>query len=161
MPDTYWDARVDGSHPNLLKKAFGLPKPGNEGYFYAFGRAPMTAKASGVRGILDKNGGVRFRGTFNVRLHDRYDWNLGQGTPLRPDPRIPMDKIRQYIPKDLPVIPPKGDEIQVGDSFFKEMLEKGYGRDFDVEAPYEPLTLEFYQAKPGGPFQNKVIPRTP
>ena len=72
-----------------------------------------------------------------------------------------MDKIRQYIPKDLPVIPPKGDEIQVGDSFFKEMLEKGYGRDFDVEAPYEPLTLEFYQAKPGGPFQNKVIPRTP
>ena len=72
-----------------------------------------------------------------------------------------MDKIRQYIPKDIPVISPKGEEIQISDSFFKEMLEKGYGRDYDLEAPKEPVTLEFYQAKPGGPFGYKVIPRTP
>ncbi len=161
VPDTYWDVPVDGSHPDPTMKITGHAKPGNEGYFYAFGGAPMTATSSGVRGIVDKNGGVRFRGTFNVRLHDRYDWNLDQGTLLKPDPRIPMDKIRRYIPKDIPVISPKGDEIQVGDSFFKEMLEKGYGRDYDIEAPYETLTLEFYQAKPGGPFQYKVIPRTP
>ena len=66
-----------------------------------------------------------------------------------------MDKIRQYIPKDIPVISPKGDEIQVGDSFFKEMLEKGYGRDYDIEATQEPVTLEFYQAKPAAPFSPK------
>ena len=81
VPDTYWDVPVDGSHPDPVKKLFGLPKPGNDGYYYAFGIAAMTAKSSGVRGIVDKDGGVRFRGTFNARLHDRYDWNLGQGTP--------------------------------------------------------------------------------
>ncbi len=161
VPDTRWDALVDGSHPDPVKKYFGHAKPGNEGYFYAFGRATITATSSGVRAIMDKNGGVRFRGTFNVRLHDRYDWNLDQGTPLRPDPKIPMEKIRQYIPKDIPVISPKGDEIQISDSFFKDLLEQGNGRDYDVEVPQEPVTLEFYQAKPGGPFQYKVVPRTP
>lgn len=46
-----------------------------------------------------------------------------------------MDKIRQYIPKDIPVISPKGDEIQVSDSFFKEMLQKGYGRRLYMLSP--------------------------
>ncbi len=161
VPDTYWDTQADGSHPNQIKKYFGEAKPGNEGYFYAFGNATVTATSSGIRGIVDKNGGVRFRGTFNFRLHDRYDWNLDQGTPLKPDPKIPMDKIRQYIPKDIPVISPNGDQIQIDDSFFKDLLEQGYGRDYDIEAPQEPVTLEFYQAKPGGPFVWKVIPRTP
>ena len=161
VPDTHWDVQADGSHPDPVKKYFGHAKPGNEGYFYAFGNATITATSSGVRAIMDKNGGVRFRGTFNFRLHDQYDWNLDQGTPLKPDPRIPMEKIRQYIPKDIPVISPKGDEIQISDSFFKDLLKQGYGRDYDLEVPQEPVTLEFYQEKPGGPFVYKVIPRTP
>ena len=86
---------------------------------------------------------------------------IDQGTPLRPDPKIPMEMIRKYIPKDIPVISPSGDEISVGDSFFKDLLEQGYGEDYKIRVPGEPMTLEFSQPKPGAPFTTRVIPAPP
>lgn len=46
-----------------------------------------------------------------------------------------MEMIRKYIPKDIPVISPSGDEISVGDAFFKDLLEQGYGEDCKIRVP--------------------------
>ncbi len=72
-----------------------------------------------------------------------------------------MEMIRKFIPKDIPVVSPGSDEISVGDSFFKELQELGYGRDFKIKAPGRPMTIEFYQAKPGGPFRHRMIQPSP
>ena len=154
VPDTYFETVAEGGD-------WGYPKLNNEAFYYGFGGANTTIRSSGVKGFVDKNGGVTFRGTFSPELSDTYDWNLGQGTPLKPSPKIPMEMIRKYIPKDIPVISPSGDEISVDDSFFKDLMDQGYGADFKIRAPGKPVTLEFYQPKPGAPFTTRVIPASP
>ncbi|MDB6003381.1 MAG: hypothetical protein JWR15_368 [Prosthecobacter sp.] len=154
VPDTYFETVAEGGK-------WGYPKLNNEAFYYGFGGANTTIRSSGVKGFVDKNGGVTFRGTFSPELSDTYDWNLGQGTPLKPSPKIPMEMIRKYIPKDIPVISPSGDEISVDDSFFKDLMDQGYGADFKIRAPGKPVTLEFYQPNPGAPFTTRVIPASP
>jgi len=154
VPDTYFETVVEGG-------SYGYPKPNNEAYYYGFGGAPLTVRSSGIKGFVHKKGAVTFRGTFTPELNDKYDWNKGQGTPLKLSPRIPMEMIRKYIPKDIPVISPSGDEISVGDSFFKELQDLGYGRDFKISAPGKPMTVEYFQPKPGAPFTFRIIPPPP
>ena len=154
VPDTYFETVAEGG-------SYGYPKPNNEAFYYGFGGAPLTVRSSGVKGFVHPNGTVTFRGTFTPELNDKYDWNKGQGTPLKLSPRIPMEMIRKFIPKDIPVVSPGNDEISVGDSFFKELQEQGYGRDFKIKAPGKPMTIEFYQAKPGGPFLHRMIQPPP
>jgi hypothetical protein len=154
VPDTYFETVAEGG-------SYGYPKPNNEAFYYGFGGAPLTVRSSGVKGFVHPNGTVTFRGTFTPELDDKYDWNKGQGTPLKLSPRIPMEMIRKFIPKDIPVVSPGSDEISVGDSFFKELQELGYGRDFKIKAPGRPMTIEFYQAKPGGPFLHRMIQPSP
>lgn len=153
VPDTHWDTLVSGLAPGL-SGYFGLPRPGNEEFFYGLGGATLTGSSSGMKGHVDKNNAAKTQGNISYTLKDRYDWNKNQGTTIP----ITLEMIQKYLPKGVPVITPKNGTIQINDSFFHDLEKQGHGRSFDIQSRSPSYKYEFTQRSPGERPTYRVIP---